>query len=501
MAPVPVRRSAVHLHPDPRRVIVKSFLPGGRNPDDDRTRVEHILDRVLAMEPADVARTLDEVRTRFDLRHDDLDAVLDVGLRAVAHLLADRPALDADIRALVGAYFVHEYAIEAAALTNPSLVPAPDQTGVPDGSLRVIVSLRAIGEGHLSSIEFRGGTVDRDGEVTLDPPLAPVQGERRPPTFEGALFAAKLHEAGATDEPIPSILARLGEHFSMRELESALAEFAADHRSPATQHAVQTIHWLAASNYELAFPPASHVSQRVIFPASPAESHGMEDARFVRFEDPDGAVTHYATYTAYDGFNVLPQLVETVDFATFRIATLNGPAARNKGMALFPRQIGDRYVALGRADNENTYVMYSDHVRFWHEAARIQVPTRPWELVQIGNCGPPIETPEGWLVVTHGVGPMRTYSLGAILLALDDPRQVLGHLRDPLLVPDEHERDGYVPNVVYSCGSIVHADRLVLAYGASDSSTRFASVPLDVLLAELTSPAASAPSTAAYTAR
>lgn len=486
MAPVPVRRSAVHLSPDPRRVIVKAFHPGGRNPNDDRTRVEHILDRVLAMAPDDVARTLADVRIRFGPRHDDLDAVLAGGFRGVAAHLADPAALPEDVRALVGAYFIHEYAIEAAALTNPSIVPAPDQTDVPEGSLRVVVSLRAIGEGHLSSIEFRGGLVDSDGEVSLDPPLAPVHGEYRAPIFEGALFAAKLAEVGAVDAPIPEILDRLGDHFSMEDLEATLAAFAAGHPTPASQLAVHTIHWLAASNYELAFPPATDVSQRVIFPGSPAESHGMEDARFVRFEGPDGAVTHYATYTAYDGFNVLPQLVETADFTSFRIATLNGPAARNKGMALFPRKVDGRFVALGRADNENTYVMYSDHVRFWHEAARIQVPTRPWELVQIGNCGPPIETSEGWLVVTHGVGPMRTYSLGAILLDLDDPRRVLGHLRDPLLVPDDDERDGYVPNVVYSCGSIVHAGRLILAYGASDASTRFASVPLDVLLAELT---------------
>lgn len=487
MSLLPVSRADVRMEPDPRRVIVKPLLPGGRIPDDGRTRVEHILDRVLALSADERARTLAHVREQFADRHADLAATLHAGYASVAHLFADPTGVDDELREFVGAYFLQEYAIEAAALTNPSVVAAPDQAGTPTGWLRVVVSLRAIGEGHVSSIEFRTGMVGPDGQVEIEPARPPMTGQRRTPTFDRDMYAAKLDEVGASDVLVARVLGRLGATFTMDQLESALEHVDAGAASPqAAQHAVQTMHWLAASNYELEFPEDSELSQRVIFPAGPTESQGMEDARFVRFEEPDGTVVYYATYTAYDGITVLPQLIETHDFRTFRIATLNGSGACNKGIAIFPRRVGGQYVALGRADNENNYLMVSDNVRHWNEAERIQVPTRPWELVQIGNCGPPIETPQGWLVVTHGVGPMRTYSLGAVLLDLDDPRRVIGHLREPLLVPDAEEREGYVPNVVYSCGPLVHGNHLVLAYGASDISTRFATVPLDALLDELT---------------
>jgi predicted GH43/DUF377 family glycosyl hydrolase len=305
--------------------------------------------------------------------------------------------------------------------------------------------------------------------------------------FDKALFAAKLDEIGAGAELIGQALGPLSDRFTMGDLEAALADL---HRregfSKLVQEVTQMMHWLASSNYELSFATSSDLSQRVLFPSGPTESHGMEDARFVRFTEPDGSVVYYATYTAFDGFTVLPQLIETSDFGVFRIATLNGPAARNKGIALFPRRVGGRYAALGRSDGESNYLMVSDHVRFWHEAERIQMPTQPWELMQLGNAGSPIETEAGWLVVTHGVGPMRRYVLGALLLDLDDPCRVIGDLKEPLLTPNESERDGYVPNVVYSCGSIVHDDQLVIAYGASDTSASFASLSLDALLGELT---------------
>lgn len=256
--------------------------------------------------------------------------------------------------------------------------------------------------------------------------------------------------------------------------------------STAVQRVIQVMHWLASSNYEVTFPQESDVSQRVLFPIGPTESRAIEDARLVQFIDPSGAVVYYATYTAFDGINILPQLIETTDFRSFRIATLNGRAARNKGIAVFPRLVGGKFAALARCDGESNYLMRSDQVRFWHHAELIQLPTNPWELMQIGNSGSPIETDAGWLVVTHGVGPMRRYALGAILLDIDDPGRVIGHLREPLLVPDESERDGYVPNVVYSCGSLIHGDRLVIAYGAADTSTGFATVEVDALLTELT---------------
>ena len=245
------------------------------------------------------------------------------------------------------------------------------------------------------------------------------------------------------------------------------------------------IHILASSNYVTSFPPESALTERVIFPAGPHETRGMEDARFVRFIESDGTVKYYGTYTAFDGFKILPQLIETEDFVSFTISTLNGSAAQNKGMALFPRQIDGRYVMLSRKDRENLHLATSSDVRLWSDVTEIRRPSNPWDLVQIGNCGSPLETEAGWLVLTHGVGPMRRYAIGALLLDLEDPRRVLGHLRDPLLIPDATEREGYVPNVLYSCGALINGDQLVLPYGFSDSGIGVALIPLADLLAEL----------------
>jgi predicted GH43/DUF377 family glycosyl hydrolase len=485
MTAVPVTRSPVHLRPDPGRVITKPYLPAEQGEGD--ARAEELLHRVLALTPDAVAETLDALETRYGDRHRDLDEVFARGLAAVAHLVPDVAELSSDMGRLIGAYFVHEYSIEGAALTNPSIVAAPDQAGVPDGSLRVIVSVRGVGEGHISSIEFRTGLVGPDGDIELEPAGAAMIGERRPSTFDKAAFTATLVETGALDDLVRRTLGRLGERFSMEDLDGALAGLGEEEVSSDRAHEViQMMHWLASSNYEVAFPEGSEISERVLFPNGPTESRGMEDARLVRFVDGDGKVTYYATYTAFDGMRVLPQLIETTDFRTFRIATLNGGAARNKGMAIFPRLVGGRYAALARSDGENDYFTQSDDIRSWHDADQIQVPARPWGLMKRGNSGSPIETDAGWLVVTHAVGPMREYALGAALLDIDDPSRVIGHLRDPLLVPDETERDGYVPNVVYSCGSLIHAGRLVIAYGASDTSTRFSTVDVDALLAELT---------------
>jgi predicted GH43/DUF377 family glycosyl hydrolase len=436
--------------------------------------------------PAEVNHTLDELRERFGERHVDLDETFTHGFLAVAHLVPDVAGLPDDMRKLIGAYFLHEYSLEGAALTNPSIVPDLDQSGVPAGSLRAIISLRAIGEGHISSIEFRTGLVGPHGDIEVAAPGTAMTGFRRSPIFDKALFTAKLTEMGASNDLVDRVLFSLEDHFTMADLDGALANLGRHQASAnAVHHVTQVMQWLASSNYEVTFPPESEVSQRVLFPHGPTESRGMEDARLVRFVEPDGSVIYYATYTAYDGFNILPQLIETTDFQTFRMTTLNGPAAVNKGIGIFPRRIGGRYAALARCDGESNYLMLSDHIRFWHDAEQIQIPTRPWELMQIGNAGAPLETEAGWLVVTHGVGPMRQYALGAILLDIDDPCRVIGHLREPLLVPNGGERDGYVPNVVYSCGSLIHGNNLVIAYGASDTSTTFATVPVDALLSEL----------------
>ena len=486
MPTIPITRSAVQLRPDPQRFIAKPYVPVDDGPG-ETARAERLIRRILAFSPEEARQTLEGVRVDFDGRHDDLDEVFMRGFWAVGHLVPDAVGLTDDRRRLIGSYFLHEYSLEGAALTNPSIVPHPDQSGVLNGSLRVIVSLRAVGEGHVSSIEFRTGMLGRGGDIDISPPVAPVTGHRQSPIFDKGMFAAKLAEMDAMNDLVGRVLVQLADRFTMADLDGTLAKLGRHEGSAtAVHHVVQVMHWLASSNYEVTFPRGSDLSQRVLFPHGPAESRGMEDARFVRFVEADGSVVYYATFTAYDGFNILPQLIETTDFRSFRIATLNGSAAVNKGIAIFPRRIDGRYAALARCDGESNFVMQSDHIRFWHDAEQIQVPARPWELMQLGNSGAPIETEAGWLVITHGVGPMRQYALGAILLDIEDPAQVVGHLREPLLLPDEEERAGYVPNVVYSCGSLIHDGRLAIAYGASDTSTRFATVEVDALLGELT---------------
>jgi predicted GH43/DUF377 family glycosyl hydrolase len=488
VAPIEVFRTDTRILPDPGRVIAKRYLPVDEVFPGGRTRIESVVDRILAMSDHDATATAASILSKFSERHQNLDSVLETSFLAVADRIGERSNLSDSRRRLIGAYFTNEYSLEAAALTNPSMVPHPDQAGLRPGETRFIISLRAIGEGHISSIEFRTGVIDASGAIALVQPSAhTVTAERHAPLYDKKIFVAKLGEMGVFDETARSVLDLVSDRFLLAQLEKALATVGdAGVSPPMSAQTVRTIHWLASSNYESVFDPGSDISDRVIFPAGPTESHGMEDARFVRFTHDDGSVIYYATYTAYDGFNILPQVIETEDFLTFRIATLIGDNARNKGMAIFPKMIDGKYAALSRQDNENNYLMLSENVREWQASARIQVPERPWELMHIGNCGSPLETEAGWLVITHGVGPMRQYSLGAILLDRDRPWRVIGHLREPLLIPDESERDGYVPNVVYSCGSMIHNKTLVLPYGFSDVGSRIALVPLDPLLDRLT---------------
>ncbi len=483
-----VTRTDALFVPNRNRVITKPYLPGEEIYPDGHSRIQHVVDRILAMSDESVTATLASVLQRFEDRHHDLNTSLEASFRIVADRITSSDLLTSERMLLIGSYFTHEYAIEAAALSNPSMVPHPDQTGLDPGDTRFVMSVRAIGEGHISSIEFRSGVIDSKSRIVMDSPTAHVSTPtRRSPLYDRHAFTTKLKEIGALNELATLVLELLPERFTMQHLEAGLVDADLhDERWPFGAQTARTIHWLASSNYETTFDEDSLLSDRVIYPVGPTESHGMEDARFVRFTHDDESVTFYATYTAFDGFKILPQLIETTDFVSFRISTLNGERAENKGMALFPRKIDGRYAALSRNDNENNYLMLSDQIRYWNETQRIQVPDKPWELMQIGNCGSPIETEAGWLVITHGVGPMRQYSLGAILLDLDDPLRVIGHLEDPLLEPNEDERNGYVPNVVYSCGSMVHGDQLVLPYGFSDVATRIALVPLDDLLGALT---------------
>jgi predicted GH43/DUF377 family glycosyl hydrolase len=487
------RSDSVHLVPDARRVINKPFLPREEIYPDGSSRMQVVLERILAMSERDVTATLTDVRVQFDRRHRDLDAVLEQNFRNVAARLGHPELLDVphstDRRRLIGAYFTHEYSIEAAALGNPSIVAAPDQAGLDPGELRFVMSLRGVGEGHISSIEFRSGIVTADATVRLDTasPYA-TTGERTRHAYDKSFFATKLDDLGMLNDVEERILVRLEDRFTMAELEAAIAALDDDgiERSISGETA-HVLHWLGSSNYRTSFPASTDISERVLFPSGPTESHGMEDARFVRFVDDDGAVTYFATYTAFDGHQILPQMLETADFTEFRVATLSGHAAHNKGMAIFPRRIDGNYVALGRHDNVNNFIMTSTDIRVWRDATVIQEPERPWELMQLGNCGSPLETDAGWLVITHGVGPFRRYTLGALLLDLDDPSRVIGHLKEPLLSPDDDERDGYVPNVVYSCGGMIHADHLVLPYGYADVGAGVATIRLDVLLSRLTS--------------
>jgi len=482
-------RTHHRLLPDARRVLAKPYSPGEEVLASGPSRAAQLMERVLAIPEADVRPLLERILSTFSHRHRDFEELLEHHFQLVAHLVNSTALLSQERRSLIGAYFTNEYSVEAAALFNPSIVLAPEGDEFAAGEKRFVMSLRAVGEGHLSSIEFRTGLIDAAGGLTFDPTSRYlVPGHRtKPSRYDKGLFGAKLHELGAGNELADQVLAPLADHFTHAELETSLAALEA-HGLPAAIwfETVRIIRVLAASNYVTTFPASSALSERVIFPAGPCETHGMEDARFVRFVEDDGTVKYFATYTAYDGFQIIPQLIETDDFRSFTISTLNGAAAQNKGMALFPRRIGGKYVILSRKDRENLHIGTSSNVRFWDDVSELYRPSNPWELLQIGNCGSPLETDAGWLVLTHGAGAMRQYALGALLLDRDDPRKVIGSLREPFLVPDETEREGYVPNVVYTCGGILHQGELLLPYGISDSAIGIARIPLSSLLAKLT---------------
>ncbi|HEV2371208.1 MAG TPA: glycoside hydrolase family 130 protein [Streptosporangiaceae bacterium] len=451
------------------------------------SRATAVIDRVLALSEEEVGQALAQTLSRFSGKHPGLAETLEHNFGLVAHRFGPETTVGNARRQLIGAYFTREYALEAAALFNPSIVAHPDQEGCARGEVRFAMSLRAVGEGHLSSIEFRSGTIGSNCEVRFDPPGRFLDtGCRRPVSYDRRLFQEKLAELGREDEDERYLWTMLPSRFTAAELEAGLTELSG-HQGTRGDSAVlaDRVRWMAASQYAVEFDENHALSERVLWPVGPAESHGMEDARFVRFTDTEEAV-YYATYTAFDGSQVAPHLLETRDFRTFTISQLSGPAARNKGMALFPRRIGGRYAALSRWDRESNAIGYSDDGHHWPEAIRVQGPTRPWELIQLGNCGSPIETPVGWLVFTHGVGPMREYAIGAVLLDLDEPEHLIAALPEPLLVADESEREGYVPNVVYSCGSMLHGGKIVLPYGCSDSSVRIATVDLRMLLGRLT---------------
>lgn len=478
-----INRTGIVLSPNKNRVVLRAFQPPGDE------RILRVIARVCTLAEDEVDQQVVQVLKDFHDRHQTPKRFFEQRFESLRkYMLTDIP-LSENRRLLIGAYFTQEYALESAALFNPSIVPHPDQSNLSAGELRFVMSLRAVGEGHISSIVFRSGVIRNDLQIKVDEPSCYVTTPRLVPDsrYDNDLFHRKLAELGLSTPFVNEVLGGLPESFTLGELESQLKKTYREHRSDReelSQVAEQVI-MLAKSNYELQYTTNQMLSERLIFPLSPTESNGIEDARFVQFRGENGASRYYATYSAFDGRMVLPQLLETTDFLRFKLHTLNGPAIANKGMALFPRKINGQFAMLGRQDGENLFLMYSDKIYFWHTREMIVKPTNPWEYVQMGNCGSPLEVEAGWIVLTHGVGPMRKYCIGALLLDRHDPSKVLARLHEPMIVPNELEREGYVPNVVYSCGAIIHRDHLVIPYAMSDYATTFATVSLAELLSAM----------------
>ncbi|HCK98941.1 MAG TPA: glycosidase [Candidatus Marinimicrobia bacterium] len=489
---IKIKRKSVKFLPDPKRVIALFLnLPGNDK------RVAATIKQVLNMSDEETTFTLTQVLRNFSNRHRNITTIFENHFKRVEYILetigVDARHLSKDKKLLIGSYFTMEYSVESAAFFNPSIVEHPDQTDLEEGQKRVILSFRATGEGHISSIAFRSGIIDikNDFHFKKPGPLVDVPEVVKRHVYDKKMFMKKLDEMNIHKDIIGLIMDKLGDKFIYGELQASIAETMKDIKPTyGKKKVIQEINWLADSHYEVTFSLDTSISERVIYPVSYSESNGIEDARFVRLVDDDGSVTYYATYTAYDGFAILPKLIGTKDFYHFKDMPINGEYAQNKCLALFPRKIKGQYVMLARIDGVNNYIMFSNKINLWREAQMIQEPEYPWEFIQIGNCGSPIETEKGWLVITHGVGPMRKYCLGAVLLDLEDPTKVIGKLREPLLSPNEEEREGYVPNVIYSCGSIIHNNELIIPYAMADYGSTFATVPLDELLDELLKPAA-----------
>lgn len=465
-----------------KRVVARFFFNG-------EARAKAIISQVVAMSDAEVAATVMPLLREFSRRHRNITRIFERHCDRVRHLFASQQInfeeVDYKKRLLIGSYFTNEYSIESAAFFNPSLIEDIDQSGLEEGETRVIISFRAVGEGHISSIAFRHGTINRDNEIKLIQAGNYVEEAEviRNATYHKNSFFHNAVSIKLPDPVLSEVQNRLPETFEYISLKHVIREmqqrYQVDHF---IKKALERLLWLADSYYEINFSLDTDISDRVIFPYSEAESRGIEDARFVKFTDPDGNASYYATYTAYDGVTIQPKLMHTKDFYHFKILPLYGEGAQNKNLALFPRMINGRYVMISRIDGINNYIMYSDRINIWENPEILQTPKHPWEFVQIGNCGSPIETSEGWLLITHGVGPMRTYCLGASLLDLENPRIEIGRLKEPLLMPTKEEREGYVPNVLYSCGSMVHNQELIIPYGLSDYASGFATVALDKLL-------------------
>ncbi len=471
---------------DPRRVVIKLYVPGedAALATTHQSRASGLIRRITRLDEQEVNELLDGTLQRFANRHHDLLSTFQHHYELVAHRVPPDVQLSPAARTLIGAYFSHEFSVEAAALCNPSMVEHPDQSGLEPGQLRVAISLRQIGEGHISSIGFIGAVLGPGNQMVLDDRSGPLMiGQRTAARHHRHHLAAGLAEEEVDNELSATVLNALPDRFDDAEAEDVLTHLPAELMGRATAQAtLEHIRRIIATDYAVTFPANVPLHQRVLWPSAPAESKGMEDARFVMVRDDDGRVAYRATYTAYDGRHIGGRMLRSRDLRHFDVTALRGPGARNKGLALFPRRVHGRQLALCRSDGETTGLSTRDDRSCWQEPVPLHVPRRGWELMQVGNCGSPIETDAGWLVLTHGVGPMRRYAIGAMLLDLDNPEKVIGELPQGLLDPDQNEREGYVPNVLYSCGGLVHDDRLWIPYGASDARVGFATIRLpDVL--------------------
>ena len=484
---ITVKRKKTRFYPNPKRVIAKFYMPI----KEDRAKV--MVTNILRLSEEEVSRMLARVLNDFSKRHRNISKIFENNFNSLKEILGNinnnKKPLSLKKKLLVGSYFTKEYSIESAAFFNPSIVEAPDQSNLEEGQKRIIVSFRATGEKHISSIVFRQGIIDKDNSLKFQTEgrLVDVPEIIKRYVYKKTIFLEKLSEMCIQKDVVNIVMDKLGKTFIYGELKQSIEETLKQVKvTPSKMKVIESLMWLARSHYEVKFSLDTAISERVLFPVSYAEVNGIEDARFVKFTDDNGKVTYYATYTAYDGFAILPKLMKTSDFNHFKVMPIHGEYAQNKGMALFPRKINGKYAMIARSDGINNYIMFSDNINFWGSEEKIQEPLQSWELIKIGNSGSPLETEKGWLLITHGVGPMRSYSLGALLLDKNDPTNVIGRLAEPLLIPNEEEREGYVPNVVYSCGSIIHNNELIIAYGMSDYASGFASIPLDELFEKLT---------------
>ncbi|MEO3404489.1 glycoside hydrolase family 130 protein [Mucilaginibacter sp. CAU 1740] len=479
-----IERKPIRVNPDPKRVIARFFFNGN-------DRAKEVIERVMRLSEADAFGIVSPLLQEYSKRHRNITRVLNRHCSKLKPLFLelniDFDTLSVYRKLLIGSYFTHEYSIESAAFFNPSIIEDPDQTELEDGQRRVIISFRAVGEGHISSITFRRALIDKFNNITIQPAGDYIDEAEivRNAVYNKKLFFEKAAITQINIDVINELEAKLDHHFEYANLRRIIMDSQQLQEDDLKRLEYDKVLWLADSYYEIVFSLDTDISDRVIFPISEYERKGIEDARFVQFTNDDGTRVYYATYTAYDGSLIMPKLLQTNDFYNFKIMPLYGAGAQNKNLALFPRKVNGKYVMISRIDGCNNYIMYSDKINIWEKPVKLQHPEFSWEFVQMGNCGSPIETEEGWIMITHGVGPMRRYVLGASLLKLDDPTVEIGRLREPLLIPNADEREGYVPNVLYSCGAIVHNNKLIIPYGVSDSSTAFAEVCLDELLAKL----------------